>query len=114
MTEPINPAIAARRQHLPRDPVLTQTLLLGDELRAVCIPLDRLPHWIVTNNPRDFPGKWVARLAFCFDPPEITATYFVGDTREEVEACIPFIEQGRWTFLREHNPAEPQIIGVWI
>lgn len=110
----LNPAVAKRAAFIPDEIPLTTTHLMGDALLAACIPIERLPHWIICDNPSDFPGKWTARLAFAFDPPEITSTFVVGDTREEVEACIPLIDQGRWSFIAEHSPENPQIVGCWI
>jgi hypothetical protein len=73
-----------------------------------------LPFWTLTFNARDHPGKWCARLGFCFDPTEITQNAILGDTREEVEARIPLMAEGRWVFTRRHVADEPQIVGVWI
>lgn len=99
--------------HLPRIPQ-SETLLEGDALKRACAGNERLPMWTLYHNPSDYPGKFVARLCFTFAPPEVTRTHFVGDTWQEVAAQIPFMDKGRWQWMRRHPGDEPQIVGVWI
>lgn len=92
----------------------TDTKLEGDALRAACADMDRLPMWVLHYDPKDFPGKYVARLTFTFGPTEITSTYFVGDEVDQVAYRIPFMGDGRWRWLGRMAGDEPQILGVWL
>lgn len=116
MSDERNPALDSRFVALTELPVIpvTSTTLDDDQLRAACASVERLPFWTLTHNPKDHPGKWVARLGFGWEPTEITQNAVMGDTREEVEARIPFMEQGRWTFFGRMDGDEPQVVGVWM
>jgi len=45
-----------------------------------------LPMWTVYMNPKDYPGKFVAR---CWDLDKPTTNVIVADTLEEVRALLP-------------------------
>jgi hypothetical protein len=72
---------------------------------------EKLPIWVVYDNPSDFPGKFVARKWFILpDALEATQEYRIADTLEDVRAFLP---RGL-TRLTRHPDDEPQIVESWI
>lgn len=71
---------------------------------------ERLPMWVVTSNPKDYPGKVVARLFVTLPTAEPTTVAVVGDTLEEVRCSLP---RGLHCLPR-HPRDEAQIVETWL
>lgn len=63
--------------------------------------------WAIFHNPRDYPGKYVAR-AFVGDKPTFAA--FVCDTLEEANAHVP----PGLVFIPAQPGDHESVIGVWL
>ena len=71
---------------------------------------ERLPMWVVTKSPSDFPGKFVARLHYTLPAAEPTKVVIIGDTIEAVREAIP---HGLFAFAR-YPSDDPVIVETWM
>jgi hypothetical protein len=84
------------------------------ELWKLCSQKDQRVMWVLYESPYDFPNQWVARFFLCdTDKPRPTKWVEKGGYRDNVVACLPYIDKGRWKFTPEYDPFNPQIIGVY-
>lgn len=87
------------------------------ELWQACAEKHRLVMWTLYFDPVDFPERWVARFFVCDTgdgKAHGTAFHHVAATRSGVEELIPYLDKGRWAFVPEFDPANPQIVGVYM
>jgi hypothetical protein len=69
--------------------------------------------WTIYYNPRDFPGKYVARRHDIFrnrTEPQASSEYFMADTLDEIRSLIPF----GLACLSRSDGDEPQILETWL
>jgi hypothetical protein len=69
--------------------------------------------WVVYYNPRDFPGKYVARRHDVLrgpTPSRASSEYFTADTLEEIQSRIP---PGMYRMNR-YEDDDPNIVETWI
>ena len=69
--------------------------------------MTQLSMWVIYENPKDFPDKFVARM-FINDKP--TGNIYVGDTLEDVRKIIP---QGL-ALLPRFPQDDPKMVEVWL
>jgi len=71
---------------------------------------ERLPMWVVTERPRDFPNDYVARLHLTLPTNVPTAVGIRRPTLGELRAALP-----RGLHRLERSPADdPVIVEVWL
>lgn len=63
--------------------------------------------WTIYDNPKDYPGLFVARK-FEYDKP--TKDYFTANSLEAIRELIP----KNLTRLNRFEDDEPQIVEVWL
>lgn len=85
---------------------MKQSIVLSS-LREVDYTTISLPVIAVYDNPKDFPGKFVARVWDMFEP---SALCVVKDTLEEIHAAIP---QG-FHYMAPDVYDDPVIVEVYI
>lgn len=66
-----------------------------------------LPIITVYNNPRDYPGKFLARI---FNGVRPTNVIMVKDSLEEINRNIP----GSMVWINRYPVDDPAIVGTWI
>lgn len=71
-----------------------------------CSP-GRLVYIVVYDNPRDYPGQYVARL---FEDGRPTAKHVTGDTLQQVRAYIP----ADLVAIQRDKLDDPCIVETWI
>lgn len=87
------------------------------ELWKACRDRTRKVMWVLYESPSDFLGKWVARFFVCDVDADFrargTAFHEVASSRSKVEEALPDFSKGRWSFVPEYDPQNPQIVGVY-
>jgi len=69
-----------------------------------------LQMWVITENPADYPGRFVARLALITSGEVIhTATHHTANSLQAIRALIP---QGLVRFDRQDGD-DPVIVETW-
>ena len=71
---------------------------------------ERLPMWVVTGSPSDYPGQWVARLYLTLPEAGPTNCAIIGDSLDAVRAALPL----GLTRLPRYQDDDPVIVEVWL
>ena len=72
---------------------------------------DLLPHWVITENPSDFPGQFVARKWLIGSGTTAATTeIFTGKTLDEVRDLLP----AHLVKLPRDPNDDPVIVESWI
>ncbi len=70
----------------------------------------RLPMWVVTARPKDYPDGYVARMHYTLPAPEPTDNTIRAATLKELRAALP---AGLWPFARDPKD-DPVIVETWM
>jgi hypothetical protein len=71
--------------------------------------------WVVYSNPKDFPGKYVARrwdIIRGQTEPKPTSEHHVADTLEEIRKMIP--DRGGLACIPRYDDDDYAIVEMWI
>lgn len=69
--------------------------------------MEKLSIYTLYKSPLDHPNKFVIRR---WENDKPTKDFWIGDTREEVEAKLPL----ELIWMERHPTDDPVILGVWI
>lgn len=74
------------------------------------VDLDRLPMWVVYDNPSDYPGKTLARLWYSLPVAEATQVIFIGP----LQVIRAALSSHNYSNIARQPGDDPAIVEVWV